>query len=235
MNASELSSKHPREFACPQGRASRLLAMLSFSRQTRKSRARYYSCPVKLLLLLAALAVAGCTASHAPRLPRDPRLAGGSGALVGRHLPPFEGSLIGTGKTASLREFSGKPLIVVVWTSHNDDSLAELRDLQHLRPFLKKKVTIVGVDTDETQDEYARSFLRDSHVTFPNLIDRQVQLGGGSFYWEYQEAVFTDVLPTTLVIRPDGIVVAAFSGATSTDQIETALHSISRQMALTSH
>lgn len=126
----------------------------------------------------------------------------------------------------SLRDFEGKALVVILWSSYADASVAQLRDVQDLVKVSAGRVTAIGVDTDEVDEQNGARAVRLAQISFPNLLDHKVQLGGGSWYWEYWEGLFAEQLPTIIVARRDGTVAAAFTGPTDAGQVETALRGV---------
>ena len=182
----------------------------------------------KLYLFVAAsvalLASCGPSALRdAPHLPRDPHLSGGPSALIGHRLPDLYSTLVGSAKKVALRDFEGKALVVILWSSYDDASVAELRDVQDLVRASAGRVTAIGVDTDEVDERNGARAVHFAQISFPNLLDHKVQLGGGSWYWEYWENLFAEQLPTTVVVRRDGTVAAAFTGPTDARQVKAAL------------
>jgi cytochrome c biogenesis protein CcmG, thiol:disulfide interchange protein DsbE len=113
----------------------------------------------RLLILLAVLAVCGCTDSP------------GSG-LVGRPAPDF--TIQDSDHTVSLHQFRGKIVVLNLWGSWCEPCIEETPALNRLQSRMADKVVLLGVSMD-TNDAAYHAFLKRYNVNFLTVRDVKQQ------------------------------------------------------------
>lgn len=128
---------------------------------------------------------------------------------AGRTLPVLGGS--GTGSLASLR---GKVVLLNFWASWCEPCQAEAPLLEHAQPQLTRHdATVLGVTYLDASPD-SEGFVRQFHITYPNLRDDT-----GAFAHSYG----TDQLPESFIIDRQGRVVEISRGEIDEGFIERAL------------
>ncbi|HEY2535836.1 MAG TPA: TlpA disulfide reductase family protein [Solirubrobacteraceae bacterium] len=120
---------------------------------------------------------------------------------AGRTLPVLSGATAGTGD--SLASYKGKVVVLNFWASWCVPCQTEAPLLEHAQSRLRAHdATVLGVTyLDASTDSQA--FLREHHITYPNLRDTT---------GEFAHAYGTDQLPESFVIDRNGGVVAVSRG-----------------------
>ncbi len=105
--------------------------------------------------------------------------------------------------TSSLGAFAGKVVVLNFWASWCEPCRTEAPLLEHAQPTLERhRGTVLGVTYLDTSPD-ARSFVRQYHLSYPNLRDNE-----GAFAHAYG----TNQLPESFVIDRQGHVVAIKRG-----------------------
>ncbi|MBS1145042.1 MAG: TlpA family protein disulfide reductase [Proteobacteria bacterium] len=112
------------------------------------------------------------------------------------------------GPSQKITAFRGKPLIVNVWASWCGPCRAEMGSLDRLAKRYGKQFTVIGISTDDYPDR-ARAFLKQSGTAFPMFID--------SPPWPLEHMLGANRLPLTVLVAPDGQVLAKYYGAREWD------------------
>jgi len=176
-------------------------------------------------LVLAAVAVAGCTGSSAgdnlpvPSFSPNPKH---SQLVAAAHLdkcPPSEAASVsgglpdvtlpclGAGPAVHLAGLVGKPLVVNIWGTWCGPCQAETRYLSAVYDQLKAQVRFLGVDTEESNRDSALAFA--PHVKppmrYPSVLDdnKAVLLGLHGFV----------AVPSTVFVSASGKIVKQVSSA----------------------
>ncbi len=142
-----------------------------------------------VILLLLALALAGCDRSSTP-------------GLVGSKAPDF--TVKDGTQTVSLHDYKGKTVVLNFWASWCQPCIEEAPSLEQMAKQLDgSNVVILGVSIDEDADAYQR-FLKQFQVSYTNVRDPQqsAPMKYGTTGW-----------PETYIIDKDGIVRRKFVGA----------------------
>ncbi len=172
------------------------------------------------LALVAAVALAGCTATDP--LAELYREGTGQGYISGdgaytlfapeeRAAPiEFEGE-IETGETVSSDDYRGDVLVVNFWYAGCPPCRLEAPDLEALaQQFADEGVTFLGVNIRD-QAATALSFAEEFGVTYPSVIDTN----DGRVQLAFAGQVAPNAVPTTLVLDREGRVAARIAGLVS--------------------
>ena len=115
-----------------------------------------------------------------------------------------------SGPSRELSEFRGKPLIINVWASWCGPCRAEMGSLERLARRGGNKFTVIGISTDDYRDK-ATAFLHQYKTSFSHFIDTRLFL---------ENMLGADRLPLTLLVAPQGRVLAKHYGAKEWDSPE---------------
>lgn len=172
------------------------------------------------LALVAAVALAGCTATDP--LAEQYREGTGQGYISGdgaytlfapeeRAAPiEFEGE-IETGETVSSDDYRGDVLVVNFWYAGCPPCRLEAPDLEALaQQFADEGVSFLGVNIYD-QAPTALSFAKEFGVTYPSILD----VNDGRVRLAFAGQVAPTAVPTTLVLDREGRVAARIAGLVS--------------------
>lgn len=172
------------------------------------------------LALVAAVALAGCTATDP--LAEQYREGTGQGYISGdgaytlfapeeRAAPiEFEGE-IETGETVSSDDYRGYVLVVNFWYAGCPPCRLEAPDLEALaQQFADEGVSFLGVNIYD-QAPTALSFAKEFGVTYPSILD----VNDGQVRLAFAGQVAPTAVPTTLVLDREGRVAARIAGLVS--------------------
>lgn len=121
--------------------------------------------------------------------------------------------LIGRGES-SLAAYHGRVVVLNFWASWCPPCQAEAPAMERLQRELERRhATVLGV-TDLDVASESLKFVREHHLTYPNLRD-----GSG----EYAHLYGTDQLPESFLIDPSGHITAAVRGEIEKPFVERAL------------
>ncbi|MCW8891487.1 MAG: TlpA family protein disulfide reductase [Sedimenticola sp.] len=116
------------------------------------------------------------------------------------------------GKDRSLAEFSGKWVIVNFWATWCPPCIDEMPELELFHEKHKDRdAVVVGVNMEDISLEQLKVFLEDMFISYPILLapsDGRTTLGR------------IPALPTTLLISPQGELVARHVGTVTAEMIE---------------
>jgi len=118
------------------------------------------------------------------------------------------------GRAVSLADYRGKIVVMNLWATWCPPCREEMPDLERLASaYAKAGVIVLGVDQGESPQR-AAEFAHSLRIDYPIWIDDQQRYG----------RLFTALgLPTTVFIRPDGVIAKGFDGALTYDQMRAAL------------
>jgi peroxiredoxin len=122
------------------------------------------------------------------------------GQLAQKGFPAPDFSLDNTaGFEVRLNDFKGKTIILNFWATWCPPCKAEMPDLQSVHNLLnQQEVVILGINqTNQDNPADVEAFIQSQGLTFPILLD----LSG-----EISSLYNVSALPTTLFIRPDGVI-----------------------------
>ena len=125
-----------------------------------------------------------------------------SPAQVGEEISDFEASLL-DGSTFKLSEHRGKVVMVNVWATWCPPCVGEMPDLEKLSQDYADQLVILGLNCGEAKATVA-DFIEENGYTYPIALDEQYELNMSLFY--------TDAIPYTVIINPEGVVTQTHLG-----------------------
>jgi cytochrome c biogenesis protein CcmG/thiol:disulfide interchange protein DsbE len=117
------------------------------------------------------------------------------GPQVGDVAPDFTATTL-DGKTVSLSDYAGKPVVLNFWASWCNPCREEFPLFRKELAHSDGQYVMLGVDNRDI-DSDARKFAREERATWPNAVD-----SSNAIYRAYGAAG----LPQTFFIKPDGTV-----------------------------
>jgi thiol-disulfide isomerase/thioredoxin len=128
--------------------------------------------------------------------------------VSGATLPNGDFELL-AGGTARLADYRGKPLVVNVWATWCPPCAQEMPAFEQVHQAFDGRVQIVGIDRTDSRNA-AADFATARHITYPLLLDPQDS---------FAPRLGIAVMPTTLFVSPDGVVVKSHAGALTADEL----------------
>ncbi len=133
--------------------------------------------------------------------------------LIGRAAPPFALRDVGTGKTVSLDQFRGKPVVLNFWATWCGPCYEEHPVLVANARMLQPNVQFLGVVFQDSEDKI-QNFLNQRGTAYPTLVDdagkTAIAYGVGG-------------VPETFFLDANGTIRAKFSGPLSGDLLQANL------------
>lgn len=135
-----------------------------------------------------------------------PALVSASGSAVDFLLEDLQG------QPHRLSDYRGKWVLVNYWATWCPPCLAELPELQRFHVEERGRATVLGVNVESLPQEQLEQFVASFRLSFPVLRagerpKREVLLGP------------IDVLPTSYLVSPEGIIVARQSGPLTAEAV----------------
>lgn len=121
------------------------------------------------------------------------------------------------GAKASLADFKGKPMIINFWASWCPPCKAEMPYFNEAFQELGSDVQFVMINqTDGTREtvDIAKAFIKEKGYAFPVYFDTTL---------DASIAYNATSLPSTFFVNSEGMVVAAFSGSITRDQLASGI------------
>ena len=144
-------------------------------------------------------------------------------ALVGRRAPAFVlDNLAAVSNPVSLASFAGRAVVINFWASWCDPCRTELPALEAAHVALGDQVAFIGIDHQDDRRS-AVGFIDFTGVTYESGFDPEGSVA--ATYGLYG-------LPTTVLVSPDGIVVAEVTGAVTEDRLLALVH---QHLSITIH
>jgi thiol-disulfide isomerase/thioredoxin len=115
------------------------------------------------------------------------------------------------GKPVSVSDYRGKWVVVNFWATWCPPCLDEIPDLVDLYDHNKDRLVVLGVNYEETNDEYLKEFVESHMISYPVLRmnpEPMTTLGP------------VTGLPTTYIISPQGKRVARQEGPITREAVE---------------
>ncbi|MGH3355532.1 MAG: TlpA disulfide reductase family protein [Nocardioidaceae bacterium] len=126
-------------------------------------------------------------------------------------LAPVTLPCLGGGRSVHMAGLRGRPMVVNLWASWCTPCRDELPVLQEFHERAGDEVLMLGVDFEDTRPGAALELLRESGVTYPQVADFDKAL---------DRTLGRHPMPTTVLVAPDGEVVATLPvQITSADQL----------------
>ena len=139
-------------------------------------------------------------------------ISGSSDSGAGRPAPQLPSSVL-VPPAVQIASLRGKPAAINFWASWCAPCRREAPDLERLDRSLRGKSSVVGVDWTDGLDS-ARAFIREHHMTYPNLRD-----GDGAVGQKYGLIG----LPTTFIVDSHGTITDVLRGPQTAQSVRQAL------------
>jgi thiol-disulfide isomerase/thioredoxin len=120
------------------------------------------------------------------------------------------------GGEARFADYRGTPLVVNVWSTTCGPCVREMPDFESVHQAVGNKVTFIGLDHADAADP-AKDFVKQTGVTYDILRDPDGR---------FAQAMGVTLLPTTLFVDANGIVVKTKAGATSASELTSLLQQL---------
>ncbi|TJZ79552.1 TlpA family protein disulfide reductase [Rhodococcus oryzae] len=148
--------------------------------------------------------------------------------------PPSERGTIGNisgpdlmveGKTTSLSDFEGQPVVINLWGQWCGPCRGEADDLEKVYENTKDLgVAFLGINVRDLQQDKAQDFVTDNNVGYPSIYDpsmRTLTALGGKFP--------TSVIPSTLVLDKEHRVAAVYLKALLAEDLQPVVERVARE------
>jgi len=115
--------------------------------------------------------------------------------------------------TISLKDYSGKPIILLFWVSWDEYSVKQLETLQNVYPLLEEDVmflTINATSVETKSEEEVGTFFKEKDFSFRALMDQD---------GEVTKSYYVGSFPTLFFIDEDGNVKKMYTSALEEDQL----------------
>jgi cytochrome c biogenesis protein CcmG/thiol:disulfide interchange protein DsbE len=139
-------------------------------------------------------------------------VSGSSDTGPGRPAPQLPTSVL-VPPAVGLGSLRGKPAAINFWASWCEPCRRESPELERLNRSLHGSASVVGVDWTDGLDS-ARAFIREHHLTYPNLRDGNGEVG--QKYGLYG-------LPTTFILDSQGTISDVLRGTQTAQTVRRAL------------
>jgi thiol-disulfide isomerase/thioredoxin len=135
--------------------------------------------------------------------------------MTGAALPADEFDKLDGGQ-AHFADYRGKPLVVNVWATTCGPCVREMPDFESVHKTVGNKVTFIGLDHADAAGP-AQDFVKQTGVTYDILRDPDGR---------FAQAMGVALLPTTLFVDANGVVVKTKAGATSASELTSLLQQL---------
>ncbi len=185
------------------------------SARANRSLLRKWVTAVVLTAAVSAAAISGAVWTPGKEERPVPRQAASqAGALVprpgkGETMPAFQLEELGGGRTVSLEEFRGKPLVVNFWASWCPTCASEMPDFEALHKELAGQIAFLGVNLGDSTGP-ARDLASRTGVTYLLVSDPD-----GKLYRDVRGLG----MPLTLFVTADGHIAKRVSGGLDRDAL----------------
>ncbi len=139
-------------------------------------------------------------------------LSGTSNSGTGRKAPQLPAGVL-VPPSVQVDSLRGKPAAINFWASWCAPCRREAPDLERLSRSLHGSASVVGVDWTDGADS-ARTFIREHHMTYPNLSDQDGVVG---------QRYGLIGLPTTFILDSHGTITDVLRGPQTAQSVRQAL------------
>ena len=142
------------------------------------------------------------------------------GLSVGQRAPDFTVELL-DGRTVSLSDFRGRPVLINFWATWCGPCGEEMPDFQTIYDLQggEDRFVVLAVNFMEARDDVA-AFIEGLGITFPVALDPDGKINGDL----YRSAI--PGYPTSLLLDADGIIAAYFPGIVRGPELLAALYDL---------
>jgi len=124
------------------------------------------------------------------------------------------------GKIQNLKQWQGKIIVINFWATWCPPCREEMPELSQLNlKYQNKNVVVVGISTDDVPT--VKKFTNETKVSYPLLA---ADMAGSDLAFSLGND--QDVLPYTVIIKPDGTVAKTFFGRLSMPKLEETLNKL---------
>ncbi|HEX3561453.1 MAG TPA: TlpA disulfide reductase family protein [Solirubrobacterales bacterium] len=141
-------------------------------------------------------------------------LSGSSDSGAGRPAPQLPTSVL-VPPAVHLSSLRGKPAAINFWASWCEPCRREAPELERLNRSLNGSASVVGVDWSDSADS-ARAFIREHHMTYPDLRDQDGVVG---------QKYRLIGLPSTFILDSHGTITRVLRGPQTAQSVRQALQS----------
>jgi thiol-disulfide isomerase/thioredoxin len=134
--------------------------------------------------------------------------------VQGTPLPGGTFEHLSGGGTARFADYRGTPLVVNVWAAWCPPCQQEMPDFERVHQAMGDRIHFVGLDRADSRSD-AQKFAMQRNITYDLLFDPDDT---------FAPEVGVAVMPTTLLVSPDGVVVKTLSGTVSADELTSAIN-----------
>jgi cytochrome c biogenesis protein CcmG, thiol:disulfide interchange protein DsbE len=161
------------------------------------------------LVAFIAVVITSRPAKTTPATFADPPLPA---LKPGSLAPAFSLNRLGGGTPVTLSEFRGRPVVLNFFASWCTNCQAELAGFASFAREHADRVSVVGVDTNDSDGSAAKKLLERVGADYPVALD---PLG------KIATSYLIQALPVTYLIEPDGKVAGTAFGQMTTSQLES--------------
>jgi|SoiMethySBSTD1v2_1073268.scaffolds.fasta_scaffold694882_1 cytochrome c biogenesis protein CcmG/thiol:disulfide interchange protein DsbE len=148
-----------------------------------------------------------------PGAPSEPGTFPVAKDVKGTPLPDGTFEHLSGGGSARFADYRGTPLVINVWAAWCPPCQQEMPDFQRVHEALGDRVRFVGLDRADSRSA-AQQFASERGITYDLLFDPDDT---------FAPEIGVAVMPTTLLVSPEGVVVKTLSGTVSADQLTAAI------------
>lgn len=124
------------------------------------------------------------------------------------------------GKTQALKQWQGKVIVLNFWATWCPPCREEMPELSALNTkYQAKNVVVLGISTDDVPT--VKKFTEETKVSYPLLA---ADMAGSDLAFSLGNN--QDILPYTIIIKPDGTVAKTFFGRLSMPKVEEILNQL---------
>jgi len=134
--------------------------------------------------------------------------------VQGTPLPAGSFEHLSGGGTTSFADYRGTPMVVNVWAAWCPPCQQEMPDFERVHQAMGDRVRFVGLDRADSRSA-AQAFAKQRSITYDLLFDPDDT---------FAPAIGVAVMPTTLLVSADGVVVKTLSGTVNADELTAAIN-----------